>query len=163
VVTTRSTSDIYIYIKMAGGEGWPVKHNETYIDDGTFVAGDRSLLDPIMLDKRAAEWKFGVLDADGNGNLTRSEYGDLKKLVRKVIRPKRCSRAFIRMCDTNHDNALSKTEWTNCLSADGEPAATHTHIYIYTRTHSITSTRLWRRIYFEIYLNIKRTVPVKFR
>lgn len=73
-----------------------------------------------MLNKRATEWKFSSLDTDKNGNLTRLEYRDLKRLVRKVIRPKRCSRAFIRMCDTDHNNLLSKIEWINCLSVDGE-------------------------------------------
>lgn len=85
------------------------------------LTGDRSRLDPVMLDKRAIEWKFGVLDADKSGNLTKTEYRDLKRLVRKVIKPKRCSRTFVRLCDTDHDGALSKTEWTYCFSAEGKP------------------------------------------
>lgn len=74
----------------------------------------------MMLDKRAAEWKFGTLDTDRNDNLTKIEYRDLKRLVRKVVRPKRCSRAFIRMCDTDHNGIVSKIEWINCLSLDGK-------------------------------------------
>lgn len=84
------------------------------------LASDRTLLDPIMLDVRVTEWKFGSLDVDKNGNLTRVEFRDLKRLVRKVVRPKRCSRAFIRLCDADRNNEVSKTEWTNCFSADGK-------------------------------------------
>ncbi|CAI6371982.1 unnamed protein product [Macrosiphum euphorbiae] len=80
--------------------------------------GNRSLLDPITLDKRASEWKFSSLDIDKNGTLTKMEYRDLKRMVRKVAKPKRCSRTFIRTCDTDHNSVLSKIEWTNCLSID---------------------------------------------
>lgn len=72
-----------------------------------------------MLDIQAIEWKFNSLDIDKNGNLTKVEYRDLKRLVRKVVRPKRCSRMFVRLCDTDKNNELTKTEWTNCLSEDG--------------------------------------------
>jgi hypothetical protein len=89
------------------------------------VVSDRSLMDPMTLDKRAAEWKFGILDIDKNNNLTKVEYRDLKRLVRKVIRPKRCSRTFIRICDTDRNSVVSKTEWTNCLSIDGKRNAEH--------------------------------------
>lgn len=85
-----------------------------------YLENDRSLMDPMTLDKRATEWKFSILDMDKNNNLTKMEYRDLKRLVRKVIRPKRCSRTFIRICDTDHNNVVSKTEWTNCLSLDGK-------------------------------------------
>jgi len=74
-----------------------------------------------MLDKRAIEWKFSTLDVDKSNNLTKVEYRDLRKLVRKVVRPKRCARAFIRMCDMDHNIVLSKTEWTNCLSPNSKP------------------------------------------
>lgn len=77
-------------------------------------------MDPMTLDKRATEWKFGMLDVDKSNNLTKVEYRDLKRLVRKVIRPKRCSRTFIRICDTDHNGVVSKPEWTNCLSIDGK-------------------------------------------
>lgn len=83
------------------------------------------MLDPVILDNRATEWKFGALDADKSNNLTKSEYKDLRKLVRKVVRPKRCARAFIRMCDTDRNGVLSKTEWTNCLSSNGKNIPAH--------------------------------------
>lgn len=89
-----------------------------------YIIGDRSLLDPITLDKRVTEWKFNNLDADKNESLTRIEYRDLKRLVRKVVRPKRCSRTFIRNCDTDHNSVVSKVEWTNCLSIDGKSPLT---------------------------------------
>lgn len=77
-----------------------------------------------MFDKKVTEWKFSVLDSDKSGNLTKIEYKDLRKLVRKVVRPKRCARAFIRICDTDRNNVLSKTEWTKCLSLSGEQLIT---------------------------------------
>jgi len=93
-----------------------------------YITGDRSMLDPITLDKRVTEWKFSSLDIDKNGTLSKVEYRDLKRLVRKVVRPKRCSRTFIRTCDTDHNSIVSKIEWTNCLSIDGRPSL----IYHYT-------------------------------
>lgn len=84
------------------------------------TANDRSLLDPTTLDRRATEWKFGNLDADKSDNLNKTEYRDLRRLVRKVVRPKRCARAFIRMCDTDRNSVLSRPEWTECMLLNGE-------------------------------------------
>jgi len=89
------------------------------------------------LDKRASEWKFSSLDIDQNGTLTKMEYRDLNRMVRKVAKPKRCSRTFIRTCDTDHNSVLSKIEWSNCLSIDGKPSFKENNImlcvsYIYT-------------------------------
>lgn len=95
-----------------------------------YTTGGRSLLDPITLDKRVIEWKFSSLDTDKNETLTKIEYRDLKRLVRKVVRPKRCSRTFIRTCDTDHNSVLSKTEWTNCLSIDGKPSSISLYISV---------------------------------
>ncbi|XP_050425020.1 SPARC-related modular calcium-binding protein 2 [Adelges cooleyi] len=100
-------------------------------------ASDRSLLDPNVLDKRAVEWKFGEMDTDKNNNLTKLEYRELKRLVRKVVRPKRCSRTFVRMCDSDHNNIVSKVEWTSCLSVDVEALGKKTTT---TTTSSTTTT-----------------------
>lgn len=102
-----------------------------YIYIYMYIAGDHLLLDPITLDKRAAEWKFSSLDTDKNGTLSKIEYRDLKRLVRKVVRPKRCSRTFIRTCDTDHNSLVSKIEWTNCLSIDGKLSLTENNIMLY--------------------------------
>ncbi|XP_014243893.1 SPARC-related modular calcium-binding protein 2 isoform X1 [Cimex lectularius] len=63
----------------------------------------------------AVRWKFDTLDGDENKTLTRDEYIDLKKIIRKVVRPKKCAHSFIRYCDLNRDSILTLQEWENCL------------------------------------------------
>lgn len=67
-------------------------------------------------EERAVEWKFGQLDEDASGNLTESEFDQVKKLIRKVVKPKKCSRIFIQLCDTNKDGTLTQAEWTQCMA-----------------------------------------------
>ncbi|XP_050523698.1 SPARC-related modular calcium-binding protein 1 isoform X2 [Daktulosphaira vitifoliae] len=104
------------------------------------TSGDRSLLDSSVLEKRALEWKFNTLDNDRNNNLTKVEYRELKRLVRKVVRPKRCSRSFVRMCDIDHNNILSKFEWTNCLTVDLEALGKKLTTTTSTTTTTTTTT-----------------------
>ena len=61
------------------------------------------------------EWKFGTLDLNSNKNLTLNEYQDFKKLVRKAVKPKKCSRNFINICDKDKDTTITYEEWTSCL------------------------------------------------
>ncbi|KAI5701317.1 hypothetical protein M8J75_008326 [Diaphorina citri] len=67
-------------------------------------------------EEKAVEWKFRQLDLDSSGNLTQPEYDQVKKLIRKVVKPKKCSRIFIQLCDTDKDESLTKTEWTQCMA-----------------------------------------------
>lgn len=62
------------------------------------------------------EWKFNTLDIDRNGWLNRDEYAELRRLVRKVVRPKRCARSFARHCDLDRDLRITRQEWTSCLA-----------------------------------------------
>ncbi|XP_075169937.1 SPARC related modular calcium binding-like protein magu isoform X2 [Haematobia irritans] len=64
-------------------------------------------------------WKFSHLDVNHNQMLDKSEYRELKKLVKRAVKPKRCGRAFGKFCDVDNDERLSRTEWSNCLSKDG--------------------------------------------
>lgn len=69
-------------------------------------------------DRRVLEWKFNALDVNGDLILSRSEYWALRELVRKVVKPKRCARAFSRNCDLNRDTNIAKPEWMTCLGVD---------------------------------------------
>uniref|UniRef100_T1I1X6 SPARC-related modular calcium-binding protein 2 n=2 Tax=Rhodnius prolixus TaxID=13249 RepID=T1I1X6_RHOPR len=69
----------------------------------------------IELEKQAVLWKFGTLDKDSNKTLSRDEYRELRKLVRKVVKPKKCARSFSRFCDSDRDSYITLQEWTKCL------------------------------------------------
>lgn len=77
-----------------------------------------SLPTTITNDKVVLDWKFSALDTNNNNMLDKNEYRDLKRLAKKVVKPKRCARAFGKFCDIDHDERLSRTEWGNCLSKD---------------------------------------------
>ncbi|XP_017839067.1 SPARC-related modular calcium-binding protein 1 isoform X2 [Drosophila busckii] len=67
-------------------------------------------------DAAVLDWKFAQLDANGNQLLDRQEVRELKKLVKRAVKPRRCGRAFGKYCDVNKDDNLSRLEWSNCLS-----------------------------------------------
>ncbi|CAH1108210.1 unnamed protein product [Psylliodes chrysocephalus] len=64
-------------------------------------------------------WKFRMLDQNSDNILDKFEYRDLRKVVRKVVKPKKCARQFPRTCDVNKDGRISIQEWTDCLTRDG--------------------------------------------
>jgi hypothetical protein len=70
------------------------------------------------IQRRVLEWKFSSLDTNNDQQLERHEYRGLRRLVRKVVPPRRCARTFTRTCDLNHDEKLSREEWTACLGVD---------------------------------------------
>jgi len=74
--------------------------------------------DTVESDRRVLEWKFNSLDENGDLELSRAEYGALRELVGKVVRPRRCARAFTRHCDLDHDTVIAKAEWMSCLGLD---------------------------------------------
>ncbi|XP_011292714.1 SPARC-related modular calcium-binding protein 2 isoform X2 [Musca domestica] len=65
------------------------------------------------------DWKFSNLDVNRNQMLDKNEYRELKKLVKRAVKPKRCGRAFGKFCDVDSDERLSRLEWNSCLSKDG--------------------------------------------
>lgn len=67
------------------------------------------------IERRVIEWKFHQLDKNGDGHLNRREFRVLRRLVRKVVRPKRCTKNFPRHCDSDQDRKLSRQEWSVCL------------------------------------------------
>uniref|UniRef100_A0A1B6HDW2 Thyroglobulin type-1 domain-containing protein n=2 Tax=Homalodisca liturata TaxID=320908 RepID=A0A1B6HDW2_9HEMI len=74
--------------------------------------------DSSETDRRVLEWKFNSLDENGDMMLTKNEYWALRELVRKSVKPKRCARAFTRICDLNRDTNIAKPEWMTCLGLD---------------------------------------------
>jgi len=68
--------------------------------------------------ERVLSWKFVTLDRNGDGYLDRAEYKELKRLVKKAVKPKKCAHTFARTCDLNHDLKLSRLEWGACLAND---------------------------------------------
>lgn len=81
--------------------------------------------DGAQIDRRVLEWKFSSLDHDGNDWLTRDEYRDLRRLVKKVVKPRRCARTFAKNCDLDKDLKISRQEWTTCLGMDFNPDSEH--------------------------------------
>ncbi|XP_030379829.1 SPARC-related modular calcium-binding protein 2 isoform X3 [Scaptodrosophila lebanonensis] len=70
-------------------------------------------------DAAVLDWKFAQLDGNGNKMLDKQEVRELKKLVKRAVKPRRCGRAFGKYCNGNKDEGLSRSEWSNCLAKDG--------------------------------------------
>lgn len=67
------------------------------------------------------DWKFGQLDRDRSGFLSRDEYAEVRRVVRRVARPRRCARAFAKLCDLDRDLRIARHEWTACLALHLNP------------------------------------------
>lgn len=61
-------------------------------------------------------WKFDHLDASRDGKLQRIEYRDLRRMIKKFVKPKRCAKNFFKSCDLNSDQDIERQEWTDCLA-----------------------------------------------
>ncbi|XP_069182676.1 SPARC-related modular calcium-binding protein 1 isoform X2 [Procambarus clarkii] len=68
--------------------------------------------------RKAVKWKFSGLDTNGDKQLKRREYRNIKKTVKKFIKPKKCAGKFPRLCDSDDDNAISLNEWIACFSPE---------------------------------------------
>ena len=62
-----------------------------------------------------AKWKFNQLDENFDRLLRRKEIRALKRLVKKIVRPKSCAKTFDIYCDLDGDTKVTLTEWTLCL------------------------------------------------
>ncbi|CAH1962050.1 unnamed protein product [Acanthoscelides obtectus] len=70
-------------------------------------------------DQAVIAWKFQSLDSNRDGVLDKDEYRDLRKIVKKAAKPKRCARQFPRSCDVDRDGVVGEREWEDCLTRDG--------------------------------------------
>ncbi|CAH0401942.1 unnamed protein product [Chilo suppressalis] len=73
--------------------------------------------------REVADWKFRELDRDKSDTLRKSEYRGLRRLIKKVVKPKRCARAWARGCDGDGDGEIAHEEWVACLLVNPEPPA----------------------------------------
>lgn len=79
-------------------------------------------------EKRVAEWKFSQLDKNKDNKLRRKEVRALKRMVKKVIKPRSCAKTFISYCDFDQNKRIEPREWTSCLGVytngefDAKPA-----------------------------------------
>ncbi|XP_050684188.1 SPARC-related modular calcium-binding protein 1 isoform X2 [Leptidea sinapis] len=71
--------------------------------------------------RSVADWKFKELDRDRSGMLQKSEYRGLRRLIKKVVKPKRCARAWARGCDGDGNGEIARSEWVGCLLSNPEP------------------------------------------
>lgn len=69
-------------------------------------------------EKRIIEWKFAVLDKDNNNKLQRTEIRSLKKMIKKLVKPKACAKTFEDYCDIDNDKRIAPSEWSICLGVD---------------------------------------------
>ncbi len=75
-----------------------------------------SLLDTP--EKRVIEWKFSELDKNKDNKLRRKEVRLLKRMVKKLVKPKACAKTFDKYCDLDQDGFIARNEWSVCLGVD---------------------------------------------
>ncbi|XP_065369565.1 SPARC-related modular calcium-binding protein 2 isoform X3 [Calliphora vicina] len=96
-------------------------HSE-YLRMGFSLNKNRKAVDafvPTLDEAEVLNWKFTDLDVNSNQMLDKNEYRELKKLVKRAVKPRRCGRAFGKFCDVDSDARLSRLEFNSCLSKDG--------------------------------------------
>ncbi|PVD26631.1 hypothetical protein C0Q70_14309 [Pomacea canaliculata] len=72
-----------------------------------------------MLAARGPEAVIHVqLDTNSDNVLSFKEIRSFRKMVKKLIKPRRCAKAFHRYCDKDNDRRIQKSEWTLCLGVD---------------------------------------------
>jgi Ca2+-binding EF-hand superfamily protein len=81
-------------------------------------AGAEAQSEPQDSNRQVLDWKFSMMDIDKDNFLDKTEYRDLRRLVKKVVKPKRCVKTFTRVCDMDNDQRISREEWVSCLGLD---------------------------------------------
>ncbi|XP_021355110.1 SPARC-related modular calcium-binding protein 1-like isoform X7 [Mizuhopecten yessoensis] len=69
-------------------------------------------------EKRVVDWKFSQLDRNNDNKLRRREVRSLKRMVKKVIKPRACARNFAKYCDLDQNKRIERKEWSICLGVD---------------------------------------------
>ncbi|XP_030757943.1 SPARC-related modular calcium-binding protein 1 isoform X2 [Sitophilus oryzae] len=75
-------------------------------------------------DDMVIKWKFRTLDQNNDMILDKNEYRDIKRLVKKAMKPKKCAKAFPKSCDINNDLRITSQEWNDCFDKNGQTDAT---------------------------------------
>ncbi|CAD5121864.1 unnamed protein product [Dimorphilus gyrociliatus] len=63
----------------------------------------------------AFDLKFKRLDLNRDNKLMKKEFRRFVSSIRKLVRPRICSRTMFAYCDANADRRVVKSEWRNCL------------------------------------------------
>ncbi|XP_076264781.1 SPARC related modular calcium binding-like protein magu isoform X2 [Rhynchophorus ferrugineus] len=71
-------------------------------------------------DEMVIAWKFQTLDLNVDRVLDKAEYKDIKRLVKKAMKPKKCAKAFPKSCDINNDAKITLEEWSDCFDKSGK-------------------------------------------
>ncbi|KAL8619733.1 hypothetical protein ACOMHN_025819 [Nucella lapillus] len=74
--------------------------------------------DEVSLEKRIVVWKFSQLDTNADDALSFKEIRSFRRMVKKLIKPRRCAKRFHRYCDKDNNRRIQKKEWTLCLWVD---------------------------------------------
>ncbi|KAK7505497.1 hypothetical protein BaRGS_00003242, partial [Batillaria attramentaria] len=74
--------------------------------------------DDVSIEKKIVIWKFSQLDTNADGVLSFKEIRSFRRMVKKLIKPRRCAKRFHKYCDKDSDRRIQKTEWTLCLGVD---------------------------------------------
>ncbi|GAB0099710.1 SPARC-related modular calcium-binding protein 2 [Sergentomyia squamirostris] len=128
-VNTRRSPDIHVRMKKPCSKMDKVQfntnllkmfHNEYLRYNKMHQGPEDRILDHTILD-----WKFSALDRNRNAILDKNEFRELKKLVKKIVKPKRCARVFGKFCDEDHDEKLSRNEWSGCFIKDTSNSASN--------------------------------------
>ncbi|XP_017865398.1 PREDICTED: SPARC-related modular calcium-binding protein 2 isoform X1 [Drosophila arizonae] len=101
-----------------------------------------------LSDAAILDWKFAQMDGNANQLLDRQEVRELKKLVKRLVKPRRCGRAFGKYCDVNRDDSLSRLEWSSCLTKD---ASQRKMLTSSPTISSIISPTIPRRTHYNIH------------
>ncbi|KAG1683255.1 SPARC-related modular calcium-binding protein 1 [Nymphon striatum] len=80
------------------------------------------------IEKRVLEWKFSEIDKNGDTKLSRKELKKLKRMVKKIVKPKPCARTFTKHCDLDQDRKITRKEWSVCLWMDAKSEMNHTSV-----------------------------------
>ncbi|XP_070577825.1 SPARC-related modular calcium-binding protein 1-like isoform X4 [Ptychodera flava] len=66
------------------------------------------------LEESTVKWKFRKLDGNNNDMIDKKEATKFRKEI-KNLKPKKCTRNFIRYCDADSDRKISLPEWVECF------------------------------------------------
>ena len=69
-------------------------------------------------ERKVMDWKFTDLDLDSDSRLDKRELRDLRRMVKKIVKPKKCAKTLVSHCDTDKDGAIARAEWLFCLGVD---------------------------------------------
>ncbi|XP_031620477.1 SPARC-related modular calcium-binding protein 1 isoform X2 [Contarinia nasturtii] len=77
-------------------------------------------MENMPTDNIVLDWKFNQLDVNKDDKIHKLEFREMRRLVRKAVKPKRCARLFGKQlsCDSDFDEKLSRQEWLNCLTRE---------------------------------------------